>query len=1055
MSTKPHSPRLARLARLAHPARPARLAPLAHRAAPASIASLLVLALALAFALAPPLHAQTSGTWNSATNGDWGAAGNWSPASVPGLTAGQYDTAEFSDLLWPSGTRTVTVASTYNLNRLDLTANYGQTLLLTGAGGLVLGGPGAGIFMPNNVRLTFDTNLTLAADATLFNAQSSNVIFTAARALNLASFTLTVESGNAGARTRVDSTISGAGGIIKTGAGYLELSGVNTFTGGVKLHEGILRINHNNALGNTASSILEIGDGLAPSSLVAIELADTSITLNNPFIWNNDLGVKNATSFARSLTFAYNGTVTLDNNYIRLLDVGDASIEVIFGSALRLDGTGGIQLKGGNTSRVTFLNGNNIFSGGYIQHLKQVTVGTGSGDITLGALAAGQNYIGIGDVTVGSGDDILYLNPGAPFTARLLGNIYLNWGAVLDVTNGSVLLDGALLSSGPNPGSNGANRIIVRGNPTCTDASFAGSPDLYVTTPSSLTISGAGMKTGLGRLIMNGAGAIILGPTAANISAGEIRLETGALSLGAHNQILSGTFFMGPNTRLNANGYDATFSDGIAWGAGIRYIDFGPTAPSGANTLNFGPASTNPAGAGVIYIQNWRAGVTHLNFDNTTAASWVNNFYFDSYNWSLGTQFVSNPSGGFDIIPTTFVDTGTYVWTGAASHSAGTGPVFNNWSAPGNWHLNRYPAFGAGKTILFTGSHSYTPNLTLPGAIRTGNLIFNMPNTNFGAILSSGTIIFDSGIAGVSATMAKSRDDYNGYIYSAIRLDSNLVLARADTLVPYGSLYARNLAGLISNSVSGTTITVTGGAWNLSNTGNTFTGNLIVNGGLIRLASSGTFNSMGSGTLFMNGGVLWGREIYNPAVFSGTFAISADTTGATGYTYFRAAGGQVNNIPLIGNVHISGTQSSTGGWGGAPYLIFEEGRNLVGSGGLTFAGYWYSNGLITYAGDSVFTGGFTMNSTGGWPSLHIHANTGTSNGSLVYGDIAPGRNYLGIRDITLANGTVVANARSTGTHVFLNGVTMSISNGYYQANSAPTHLIDSSTLRLTGNNGIY
>ena len=77
----------------------------------------------------------------------------------------------------------------------------------------------------------------------------------------------------------VSQILSGSGGLLKTGAGTLELTGNNSFSGGVTINGGTISAGHNNALGTgtftVLGSTLDIQDGVTISNA-----ADLKANLN-------------------------------------------------------------------------------------------------------------------------------------------------------------------------------------------------------------------------------------------------------------------------------------------------------------------------------------------------------------------------------------------------------------------------------------------------------------------------------------------------------------------------------------------------------------------------------------------------------------------------------------------------------------------------------------------------------------------------------------------------------------------------------------------------------
>jgi len=85
------------------------------------------------------------------------------------------------------------------------------------------------------------------------------------------------------------SAILGGVGIPlnKTTMATVTLSGANTFTGGVSLKNGVLNINHAQALGTTAGTFT-IGGAGNPVTIDNTSGSSVTITPNNPIAWNND-----------------------------------------------------------------------------------------------------------------------------------------------------------------------------------------------------------------------------------------------------------------------------------------------------------------------------------------------------------------------------------------------------------------------------------------------------------------------------------------------------------------------------------------------------------------------------------------------------------------------------------------------------------------------------------------------------------------------------------------------------------------------------------------------
>ena len=183
-----------------------------------------------------------SGKWNTNASGNWSTAANWTPAVVPGTTAGDVVRLTFNI----TGARTVTMNTTSRtvgtLNIGDSGSSY-RAYTLTNSGG---------------ARLTFDNS---GSGASLVQAitTASDVIalpITLADNLNISNRSTLTLSGVIGD--------GGAGkSITATGAGYLILSATNTFSGGVTISNGTVTMGSSNALGTGA---LTMNGGILSSS---------------------------------------------------------------------------------------------------------------------------------------------------------------------------------------------------------------------------------------------------------------------------------------------------------------------------------------------------------------------------------------------------------------------------------------------------------------------------------------------------------------------------------------------------------------------------------------------------------------------------------------------------------------------------------------------------------------------------------------------------------------------------------------------------------------------
>lgn len=124
-----------------------------------------------------------------------------------------------------------------------------------------------------------------------------------------------------GANLNIASTITDNAGdgrvtLVKSGAGTLNLTAANTFTGGVFLHEGTLRANNTTGSGTGSGSLLTARGSVLGGNGFITPAADGSITVNGTL----SVGNLNDT-VAQNLTLAVSGSGTLSLNDLVLLDL--------------------------------------------------------------------------------------------------------------------------------------------------------------------------------------------------------------------------------------------------------------------------------------------------------------------------------------------------------------------------------------------------------------------------------------------------------------------------------------------------------------------------------------------------------------------------------------------------------------------------------------------------------------------------------------------------------------------------------------------------------------
>ncbi|MDH6168342.1 fibronectin-binding autotransporter adhesin [Variovorax boronicumulans] len=426
--------------------------------------------------------------------------------------------------------------------------------VISGAGGISLAGaPGLTLNGANTFTGGFNIGggaLTVGNDAAL---GSSGVTVSGASSLasnksvSLANdFRLNATLGVGGSNDlALNGTLTGLGFLRKTGAGRLTLGGANTFSGGVDLQSGALRVGTNTSLGlNT----------LTVSGNAALD-ANANVNLSNRVVLNAGLDIGGAN------------------------DIGLGGI---------ISGTGPLSYSGSGT--LTLANGNTW---------------TGGTTLKSGTLNVGDNHaLGQGALAVTGNANLRANVPGT-----LLGNaVTLGAGTTLNVdgTNPLALIGtidggGALALSGPGA-------VVLAGANTYSGGTTVSGTTLGVfNTAGSATGSGAVQVQAGGALTGNGsiAGTVSVGSgllMPGNGGAGT--LTVGGLNLAADSVlsyelgeagVAGGTF----NDLINVNGnlqLDGTLNvsetAGGKFGAGLyRLINYTGTLTD--NGLNIGSAPTD------------------------------------------------------------------------------------------------------------------------------------------------------------------------------------------------------------------------------------------------------------------------------------------------------------------------------------------------------------------------------------------------------------------------------------------------------------------------------
>ena len=301
----------------------------------------------------------------------------------------------------------------------------------------------------------------------------------------------------------VSGSVSGSGKTLtKAGTGALVLSGNNTFTGGVVIDDGAVRVANAGALNSSAPNSVTFGPG-APSTArlqtngnnITIGALSTDATPGSPI-------VENANALASTLTVSQSTNTT----FAGVIQDGTG------GGALgiRKSGVGALTLAGANTyTGNTNINNGALYINGSTSASSPVTVNSGATLGGTGTVGGAVNVNAGGRITAGTSTDTgalalggnLTLNSGSYAYMNVVnsttfdsfaisGNLTLGAGSAIRVTGGltTPMIITLMTYSGADPNLTGYSFLTLDGNLLSDNYSFSasgGSLKLTIAAPTT------------------------------------------------------------------------------------------------------------------------------------------------------------------------------------------------------------------------------------------------------------------------------------------------------------------------------------------------------------------------------------------------------------------------------------------------------------------------------------------------------------------------------------------------------------------------------------------
>ncbi len=780
---------------------------------------------------------------------------------------------------------------------------------------------------------------------------------------------ITLTLGGGGANGDFSGNISGAGSLIKAGAGLQVLSGNNTYVGTTTVSSGALEAATTSALpGYNTPGVISV----STASVLAVRASQWSQTDMNTLLAN---ATWNPGSFF-GLSVA-SGSYTYGDPFS-----GTLGLAKVGGGTLELTATntyaGGTMLSGGILSvgsysnlpagPLTFNNGGMLkITGTEITDLNSYTISSNfnGGFEVSGALTVTNDLTGSGGlVKQGAGTLLLTgLNTYTGGTTNQAGLLRagsataLGDGAALVLNAGVVDLGGNTIAVGNLSGAAGTS-ITNNGGLSVTQSvngifagSITGSGGLTKIGAGILTLTGPNTYTGL-TTVNSGSGALILSNTTGVAVQGPVQVghltNNTFLALGADEQIAdtAAVSFVAANAqygRFQLHGHTETIG--------------GLSDPTGSNGII---ENTDNTGAFGDYGTNYGPATLILDVAAGT------NFVFKGYMRSRGSAV--GPSNTLSLVKTGL---GSQTLGGANISASGNNALTAMTVQQGtliltNTTINNPITITGGQLLLQTGGAMNNNNITNNAA---NGLAFEATNTfSIGALTGNGSVTLTNG----SGTAV------------ALKLGGN------------------NASGTFSGTFSGSgSLTKNGtGSQFLSGT-SSYTGDTTNNAGTLLMGNNNVF---GSGTFVQSGGTLASdgatTRLISNAVTVAQSSIFGQSSGGTGslilngpvYNGTAAKTWTINNPTTVVNGVISGSGALTKS---GPGLLQLSAINTFTANLTNSAGSLVINGSV---GGLVTTlAGATLGGTGAIGTAVLNP------GSLLSPGNSPGT--LSVTNLTLNNNT--------------------------------------------------
>ncbi|CAN5376504.1 hypothetical protein BH09VER1_BH09VER1_06450 [soil metagenome] len=977
-----------------------------------------------------------TGIWTGTTSGLWTDAANWSGSMVPTNSGTTWASAQFVG----SATSAIAVDTGSNQSVSGIYFNYHSGTFTINNNTITLAG---NIVNSSTATQTINSNVTLASNGSVIAAFGDLVLGGTVATTNSGSnFTMTFD-GTRG--TTVSGVITGSGGVAKVSSGTLNLSGSNSFSGGVNHEDGTLVIGNDSALGTGTYTVSS-----ASATHAEIRATNGDRTLQNNVRLAGDVTVSgtDGLTFAGPVTLFTTGstpvTPTVTND--ATVNFSGAIGETVAGSGLTKAGSGLMTLSGSAAN--TFTGSLSVNSGTMVLAKTSGTAFGGDLIIGDGTGTAGSAVAQWGASNQAWGTKTLVVSTTmggtATTTTQLVGaNVTLNTDGKLDLqgNNDSVaslnLYGGSVVGTGTltmlQTFTYSATTVNSGTIMTSGTAFLGGQVNFLGTGTSSATIGADLVMQGLGTFNVAKTQAPV-GLTVTGLVSGSSVTKAGGGVLVMENSAIDGEIVVAQGILETSS---ATGANVLASGGGFGAISSGTTP----QTVDVKSLTVSNTGALVLGLGATRSDTINILGTASTDAKVDDStiFYFHDAGMVTGTNtvvynLVTGESGAWSANPPspsqyTFLSmdisglVGSFSFSSGTLSFTGTRGVSGTWASSGDgswetgasWQEGTQPAAGA--NILFGQSTATTVSTTQNQSI--GSLTFT---STASAYTLTGNSIILSGDLTNSSTNAQT-------INNTIMVNGN---RKVDAAVGNLNLQSITLSpsaavpGVVTFSGSGNTVVAgsisdgaaPGGSIVMNGTGtvslsgsNSFTGNIDFDSGVVSISSTNSLGSTSAARVFrFDGGTLQSTS-------AGTIKITQQQTailGATSTFDVTTSGGELDLATAV-----SGTGGLTKEGAGTLGLIF-----VSASTPNTYSGVTTVNGgvlRVDYAkslGD--IAGGTVINSGTLWMD-NSEENLAIKDESLTFGSGTNGPGVLVVQsgssewagDVTLESDGIVRAAANS------------------------------------------